>query len=120
MTHQRILATISRDDFVGRDAELQQISRRASRLVERRGLVLLVAPDVGASELLRQAYDQLFSRRGESIPLYFALKRGEAITDCARRCFQSFLQQYIAYRRGGLPPSAAGRGPFALSVVCVS
>ncbi|PYS35273.1 MAG: hypothetical protein DMF75_04110 [Acidobacteria bacterium] len=99
MTHQRILATISRDDFVGRDAELQQISRRASRLVERRGLVLLAAPDVGASELLRQAYDQLFSRRGETIPLFFAFKRGDAITDSARRLFQSFLQQYIAYRR---------------------
>ncbi|PYS65878.1 MAG: hypothetical protein DMF74_02615 [Acidobacteria bacterium] len=99
MTHQRILATVGRDDFVGRDAELQQITRRASRIVERRGLVLLAAPDVGASELLRQAYDLLFSRRGESIPLYFAFKRGEAVTDSARRLFQSCLQQYIAYRR---------------------
>src|SRR3989440_6261361 len=99
MTHQHILATIGRDDFVGRDAELQQISRRASRIGERRGLVLLAAPDVGASELLRQAYDQLFSSRGESVPLYFAFKQGEAITDSARRLFQSCLQQYIAYRR---------------------
>src|SRR5437868_8664023 len=99
MTHQRILATIGRDDFVGRDTELHQITRRASRIVERPGLVLLAAPDVGASELLRQAYDQLFSRRGETIPLYFAFKRGDAIRDSARRLFQSFLQQYIAYRR---------------------
>src|SRR5437868_9129020 len=107
MTHQRILATIGRDDFVGRDAELHQITRRASRIVERPGLVLLAAPDVGASELLRQAYDQLFSRRGESIPLYFAFKRSEAITDCARRLFQSILQQYIAYRRDR-PPLLVG------------
>ena len=114
MTHQRILATIGRDDFVGRDAELHQITRRASRIVERPGLVLLAAPDVGASELLRQAYDQLFSRRGESIPLYFAFKRGEAVTDSARRLFQSGLQQYIAYRRvdpdeitGSVPKSGA-------------
>src|SRR5947209_206315 len=99
MTHQRILATIRRDDFVGREAELQQITRRASRIVERRGLVLLAAPDVGAGELLRQAYDQLFSRRGEAVPLYFAFKRGDAVMDSARRLFQSFLQQYIAYRR---------------------
>ena len=99
MTHQRILATIGRDDFVGRDAELQQIARRAALIVERRGLVLLAAPDVGASELLRQAYDDLFSRRGESIPMYFAFKRGEVVKDSARRLFQSFLQQYIAYRR---------------------
>ena len=99
MTHQRIVATIRRGDFVGRDAELQQIARRASRIVEQRGLVLLAAPDVGASELLRQAYDQLFSRRGEAIPLYFAFKRGDAITESARRLFQNCLQQYIAYRR---------------------
>src|SRR5260370_4500291 len=99
MTHQRILATIGRDDFVGRDAELQQITRRASRIVEGCGLGLVAAPEVGASELLRQAYDQLFIRRGESIPLYFAFKRGDAILDSARLLFQSFLQQYIAYRR---------------------
>src|SRR6266508_1056198 len=99
MTHQRILATISRDDFAGRDAELQQITRRASSLSDRRGIVLLAAPDVGAAELLRQAYDDLFSRRGEYIPLYFAFKRGDAINDSARRLFQTLLQQYIAYRR---------------------
>ena len=100
MTHQRILASVSRDDFVGRDAELQQIARQASRLVERRGLVLLAAPDVGAAELLRQSYDQLFSRRGDPIPIHFAFRRSDGTsTDAARRFFQNFLQQYIAYRR---------------------
>src|SRR2546430_12398461 len=117
MTHQRILATVGRGDVVGREAELQQITLRASRIVERRGLVLLAAPDVGASELLRQAYDQLFSRRGESVPLYFAFKRGEAITNSARRLFQSFLQQYIAYRRAGPTPSHSSLTPPPLFVL---
>jgi serine/threonine-protein kinase RsbW len=100
MTQQRILANIDRDDFVGRDAELHEIVRRASTLIDRRGVILLAAPGVGAAELLRQAYDQLFLRRGEPIPIYFALRSGDRSTaETGRRFFQNFLQQYIAYRR---------------------
>src|SRR5216683_5302211 len=100
MTHQRILANVSRDEFVGRDAELREIVRQASQLVDRRGLIVLAAPGVGGGELLRQAYDQLFVRRGDPVPIYFAFKRSEeAPLDVARRFFQNLLQQYIAYRR---------------------
>src|SRR5712692_5391567 len=99
MSHQRILSSVSRDEFMGRDAELRQLVSHSSRPDDPGRLLLLGAPDVGASELLRQAYDQLFSRRGEAIPLYFAFKRGDAITESARRLFQNVLQQYIAYRR---------------------
>src|SRR2546423_4562105 len=98
MTHQRILANVSRDEFVGRDAELQEIVRQPSQ--DRHGLVVLAAPGVGAGELLRQAYDQLFVRRGDPVPIHFAFKRSEkAPLDAARRFFQNLLQQYIAYRR---------------------
>src|SRR6266576_3105210 len=100
MTHQRILANVSRDEFVGRDAELREIVRQASQLVDRRGLVVLAAPGTGGGELLRQAYDQLFARRGDPVPMHFAFKRNEAAPlDTARRFFQNLLQQYIAYRR---------------------
>ena len=100
MTQQRILASIDRDDFVGRDAELQEIVRQASPLGDRRGLVLLAAPGVGAGELLRQAYDQLFLRRGDPVPFHFACKQSDGSpAETARRFFQSFLQQYVAYRR---------------------
>ena len=97
MTYQRILASVSRDEFVGRDAELQQLVGHSARPADSAGLLLLGAPNVGASELLRQAYDELFSRRGEAIPIYFAF--GRASLDVARSFFQSFIQQYIAYRR---------------------
>ncbi|MEK6335044.1 MAG: ATP-binding protein [Acidobacteriota bacterium] len=100
MTQQRILSSINRDEFVGRDAELQEIVRHASGLTDRRGLVLLAAPGVGAAELLRQAYDQLFLRRGEPVPIHFAFHPNDTTTaGVARRFFQNFLQQYIAYRR---------------------
>jgi len=98
MTHQRILANVSRDEFVGRDAELRQIVRQASS--DRRGLIVLAAPGVGAGELLRQAYDELFARRGDPVPILFAFKRNkETPPDAARRFFQNVLQQYVAYRR---------------------
>ncbi|MDX6305643.1 MAG: serine/threonine-protein kinase RsbW [Blastocatellia bacterium] len=98
MTHQRILANVSRDEFVGRDAELQQLLRHASE--DGSGLVVMAAPGVGAGELMRQAYDLLFARRGEPVPIYFAFTRNEAAPlDVARRFFQNLLQQYIAYRR---------------------
>lgn len=100
MTQQRILASINRDDFVGRDAELQEIVRQASLVSDRPGLVLLAAPGVGAGELLRQAYDQLFLRRGDAVPFHFACKQSDGSpAETARRFFQSFLQQFVAYRR---------------------
>jgi hypothetical protein len=99
MTQQRILASVNRDEFVGRDAELREIVRHASGLADRRGLVLLAAPGVGAAELLRQAYDQLFLRRGEPVPIHFSLRpTDDTAATAARRFFQNFLQQYIAYR----------------------
>ena len=98
MINQLILSKVSRDEFVGRDTELQQIVRHASS--DRRGLVVQAAPGAGASELLRQAYDQLFARRGPEVPIHFAFKGiGETPVDAARRFFQNVLQQYIAYRR---------------------
>ncbi len=100
MTHQRILANVNRDEFVGRDAELRQLVDYSSRREDTRGLLLLGAPNVGVSELLRQAYDELFDRRGEAIPIYFAFRRSDgAATDEARAFFHNFIQQYIAYRR---------------------
>src|SRR5437868_3960464 len=100
MVQPRILARVNRDEFFGRDAELRQIVQQASLLTDARVLVLPAAPDAGASELLRQSYDHLFARRGDPFPFYFAFRRSETMaTDVARRFFQTFLQQYIAYRR---------------------
>jgi serine/threonine-protein kinase RsbW len=110
MTHQRILANVSRDEFVGRDAELQELVGQAS--AGRPGLAVLAAPGAGAAELLRQAYDQLFVRRGDPVPVHFAFKRSaETVADAARRFFLNFLQQYIAYRRVD-PSLADGRLSF--------
>jgi serine/threonine-protein kinase RsbW len=100
MVQPRILGRINREAFIGRDDELREIVRHASGLDDTRVLVLAAQPDAGASELLRQAYDQLFARRGDSIPIYFSFRRGDAGTSAiAQRFFQTVLQQFIAYRR---------------------
>jgi serine/threonine-protein kinase RsbW len=99
MRHPRILANVGRDEFVGRDAELRQLVSYAQQTDPERGLIVLGAPNAGTSEFLRQAYDELFLGRSYSIPIYFAFGRSGSAAETATEFFQSFLRQYIAYRR---------------------
>src|SRR5437870_1504958 len=100
MNYRRILGRIDREEFVGRDRELEQIVRHPSRNNDGRGLLVLSAPPAGVSELLRQAFDQLFAHRSDAVPIYFSLTRRDANpSDAALRFFTTFLQQYVAYRR---------------------
>ena len=99
MIPRPILSRVAADEFIGRDAELRAIVQRAGTDTAR-GLVIQAVPGSGAGELLRQAYDRLFMRRGQPVPLHFAFNHNEqSASSAARRFFQIFLQQYIAYRR---------------------
>src|SRR3989440_5359571 len=107
MSHGRILAKVEGDDFVGRDAELRRISEFALQHEPRRALVL-AAPNSGASEFLRQSYDELFFRRDVAVPIHFAFDlKSQKQSEVAANFFRSFLQQYIAYRR--VDPSLSTR-----------
>src|ERR1044072_2524717 len=99
MRHPRILANVGRDEFVGRDSELRQLVGYARQTDPERGLIVLGAPNSGTSEFLRQAYDELFLGRSYSIPIYFAFGKSGSAAETATDFFQSFLRQYIAYRR---------------------
>jgi serine/threonine-protein kinase RsbW len=99
MRHPRILANVSRDDFVGRDAELRRLVEYARQSDPERALLVLGAPNAGAPEFLRQAYDELFLGRGYSVPIHFAFGHHQSTTEAGAEFFQSFLRQYIAYRR---------------------
>src|SRR6266516_613818 len=99
MEKPRILGRVSADEFIGRAAELQQIVRHASR-PGARGLLLLLAPPAGVSELLRQSFDELFNQRGNVVPVYFALTRNDGTAvEAARQFFQTFIRQCVAFRR---------------------
>lgn len=95
-----ILGRIAPEEFVGRRDALEQVVRLAASGTHERGLLLLGAPSVGVSELLRQAYDELFRERGDAIPIYFALTRNDrTAVGTARHFLQTFLLQLAAFRR---------------------
>src|ERR1044071_1136187 len=97
---RRVLGRVIQQDFVGRAAELNRILAQAESASAGRGLLLLMEPSAGVSELLRQAYDQIFNRRTDIIPIYFAITRNETTAvSAAIEFLNTFLQQYIAYRR---------------------
>ena len=97
---RRILGRVGADEFVGRADELRQIVSHPRNSGEGRGLLLLMAPSAGVSELLRQSYDQLFNRREDIVPIYFALTRRETTpVSAAIEFLKTFLLQYVAFRR---------------------
>lgn len=100
---RQVLSRVKREDFAGRTAELQRVVSHAlssDQPDKNRGLLILVAPLAGVSELLRQAYDDLFNRQSDIVPIYFALPQTETTTvSAAIEFLNTFLLQYIAYRR---------------------
>ncbi|NNE99887.1 MAG: hypothetical protein HKN25_12775 [Pyrinomonadaceae bacterium] len=96
----KILSSIEADEFIGRNDELDLLLRHAKGLNERNGMVVLSAPGLGLSEMLRQVYDQLFYEQGEVIPFYFRIdKRDRTAKQMAIRFLQSFLRQTVSFRR---------------------
>ena len=97
---RRILGRVVQQDFVGRASELDRIIAQAEPVNAGRGLLLLMEPSAGVSELLRQAYDRLFNQRTEVIPIYFAITPNETTAvSAAIEFLNTFVQQYIAFRR---------------------
>jgi serine/threonine-protein kinase RsbW len=96
---RRILGRVKRPEFVGRAAELDRVIAHAAT-PDSRGLLILLAPLAGVSELLRQAYDALFNKQGETVPVYFALPTADTTAVSAGIEFlNTFLLQYVAFRR---------------------
>ena len=102
-THEemrQILGRVRREEFVGRKAGLERLVACAMQANESRGLLILSAPLAGVSELLRQAYDQLFNLRSSVVPVYYALPQSDATpVSAAIEFLNTFLVQYVAFRR---------------------
>ena len=97
---RRVLGRVTPQDFVGRAGELERVVAQAESKNSGRGLLLLMEPSAGVSELLRQAYDQIFNRRSEVIPIYFSITRNETTAvSAAIEFLNTFVQQYIAFRK---------------------
>jgi serine/threonine-protein kinase RsbW len=97
---RRIIAHAAPESFVGRAEQLREITGLASSKAGRQGVMLLATPRSGASELLRQSFDELFRQRGGATPVYFAFSREDAAsTAAARRFLHTFLTHTVAHRR---------------------
>ena len=103
---RQILGRVRRDEFIGRTAELERLVSHAKRSNgqansgEAHGILILLAPLAGVSELLRQTFDSLFDSREGLVPIYFALPQTETTAvSAAIEFLNTFLLQYIAYRR---------------------
>lgn len=93
----KVFAELTADEFVGRTAELERMIAHAA---SSGGLVVHAVPSAGSSELLRQAYDQLFLGQDEIIPFYFEIKDvKETARSIATRFLHEFLLQTVAFRR---------------------
>jgi serine/threonine-protein kinase RsbW len=99
-SERRILGRQSRAHFAGREEELRRITSLGQSAAGSRSLLLLAAPFAGASELLRQSYDQLFEEQSGASPIYFAFSRNDQTpANAARRFLHTFLVQLVAHRR---------------------
>ncbi len=98
---EKIIATIEATDFIGRIGETEVILNHATGEDSMsRGLLVLSAPALGASELLKQIYDRLFYGYGDTIPFYFSLNdTDKSAGQFAIRFLQDFLRQVVAFRR---------------------
>ncbi|MET0752041.1 MAG: ATP-binding protein [Pyrinomonadaceae bacterium] len=100
LNYEKILSTVSAEDFIGREREMEAIRQHSAGENPSRALVLLSAPALGVSEVLRQTYDRMFSAQDEIIPFCFSLRKSDKTAkQAALRFLQSFLQQAVAFRR---------------------
>jgi serine/threonine-protein kinase RsbW len=96
----RILSRVAREGFIGRTAELRKLLEQTAIDKGERGMLVLMAPSAGVSELLRQSFDQIFNLHSDVIPIYFAFTRNETTAvSAAIEFLNAFLHQYIAFRR---------------------
>lgn len=98
LQNSKILSLVAGEDFIGRSDEIKMITTHAAE--SNGGLIVASAPTFGLSELLRQCYDRLFSAQSATIPIYFAFSsHDKTAEDTARRFLQTFLLQFVAFRK---------------------
>ncbi|HKP11391.1 MAG TPA: ATP-binding protein [Blastocatellia bacterium] len=126
---KQVMSRLADDEFFDREAELERVLslarrrhggcslrdegegvvdasatqptlREARRARRATNALLLGAPRVGKSELLRKAFDCLFSDGADAAPIYYSLKSYCLDEErLARDLFAQFLAQFIAFRR---------------------
>ncbi|HWP44239.1 MAG TPA: ATP-binding protein [Blastocatellia bacterium] len=102
-----VLSRLPADEFFDRQSEMDRLWHLATgREGEDRGMrraanaLVLGAPRVGKSEILRASFDRLFNRGGDAVPFYYSLRPDSLdAARFARDFLSQFLAQFIAFRR---------------------
>jgi serine/threonine-protein kinase RsbW len=117
----QVLSRLPDDEFFNREAETDRLYRLAAnckiardagradstesepmeyRACRRRNALLLGAPRVGKSEILRKTFDRLFHDSDDLAPIYFAFRTHNLTVErLAKDYFCQFLAQFLAFRR---------------------
>ncbi len=99
-SYPKILADCPTAELLGRSTELERLVDFALSDGDDGPLLVYGAPGAGVSELLKHAYDRVFSEQSSVIPFYFALgSSGATPEQTARRFLHQFLLQTVAFRR---------------------
>jgi serine/threonine-protein kinase RsbW len=128
---RQVLSRLSDGEFFDRKGELDRLyslargrpettryihgpraaSDKARTLAPSHGL-LLGAPRIGKTELLRKLFDRLFNEGAEVAPVYYSLKPYCLdVENFARDFLSQFLSQFIAFRRNDARLIAAADEP---------
>jgi serine/threonine-protein kinase RsbW len=98
--YDKVFSQCPAPEFIGRDAETDAILSLAKSEGPPGKIVVLAAPRVGASELLRQAYDRLFLEPTDTVPFYFRFSAADRTAQRASLRFAyEFLLQTVAFSR---------------------
>jgi serine/threonine-protein kinase RsbW len=117
----QVLSRLPDDEFFNREAETARLYRLAVnckiaqeagrdhsaesepqdyRACRQRNGLLLGAPRVGKSEILRKTFDRLFHDSDDLAPIYFAFRTHNCTVErLAKDYFCQFLAQFLAFRR---------------------
>lgn len=96
----QILGRVAADRFIGRQDELARLIDHARGSDTNNAIAVLAEPFSGSGELLRQAYDRLFTEGGETIPFFFDVRnfRGD-LSSAAAAFVRSLAVQIVAFGR---------------------
>jgi serine/threonine-protein kinase RsbW len=111
----QIMSRLADGEFFDRELELERLCHLARNRTRAVNALLLGAPRVGKTELLRKSFDRLFNDSAEIAPVYYSLKPYCLDAEkFARDYLAQFLAQFVAFRRHDARVIATADEPLAV------
>ncbi len=110
----QILGRLSNEEFFDRNAELERLCGVRPGGIQGRTALLLGAPRIGKTELLRKSFDRVFADRTIGVPVFYSFNTSRLEPAAlAEDYLAHFLSQFVAFRNGdsriaSAPPEPIG------------